>query len=62
MTINLPSKVRAFLYIFTSIGSLVMTYLAVTGIVGSNEVALWTGFSAFIAALAGLNVTPDVKE
>lgn len=62
MTFNLPSKVRFALYIFTSVGSLVVTYFAATGVIGSNEVALWTAFSAFVAALAGLNVNPDVKE
>jgi len=59
MNINLPSKVRAILYVFTALGSIVMTYLAATQIVGSNEVAAWTAFTAFIAGLARINITPE---
>lgn len=61
MSINLPSKVRAALYIFTAIGSLVVTYLAATSVISAPEVALWTGFTVFVSGLARINVTPDVQ-
>lgn len=60
MNVNLPAKVRLALYIFFGIGSLVVTYLSVKTIIGVDEVSLWTGISAFVFALAGINV--NTKE
>ena len=59
MNINLPSKVRAALYVFTALGSIVVTYLAAAQIIGPNEVAAWTAFTALIAGLARINITPE---
>ena len=59
VNINIPSEIRNGLYIFTALGSILMTYLSATQVVGSNEVAAWTAFTAFIAGLAKLNITPD---
>lgn len=56
MTINIPEKVRGALYIFTGVGSLVVTYLGATEAIGAPEMALWTGFSAFIATMAQFNL------
>lgn len=56
MKLNPPPKVRTALYIFTGVGSLVVTYLCVKELIGVAEVALWTGFTTFIAGMAGFNV------
>lgn len=48
-------KVRGWLYVFCGLGSLVVTYLAATNLIGVNEVAFWTGFTAFIGVLARFN-------
>lgn len=59
MKLNPSSKVRGILYIFTAVGSIVVTYLAATGVIGANETAAWTAFTALIASMAGFNVTPE---
>ena len=56
MTVHLPSKVRFGIYIFTGVGSLVIAYLSTVGVIGSAELELWTGLSAFVNGLAALNV------
>lgn len=56
MTINLPYKVRAALYIFTAVVSPVMAYLLAKDIIGTLEMALWTGEVTVVAALAAFNV------
>lgn len=55
MTYNLPKQVRFALYVFTALGSILVTYLTATGVAGANEVSAWTAFTAFIAGLAGFN-------
>lgn len=59
MNINLPYKVRAFLYIVTALGSPVVGYLLSKGVIGTLEVALWSAEVAVVSALAAFNVTPD---
>ena len=58
---QIPAKVRATLYIVYGVGSIVLTYLAARGIVGSPEVAAWTGLGAFFGftAVSNLNVRRD---
>ena len=56
MNINIPENVRGILYVITGIGSIVVTYLAATGMIGINETAAWTAFTAFIAGLARFNL------
>ena len=62
MDTNIPEQVRGWLYIFCGLGSVVVTYLAAAHIIGLNEVAAWTGFTAFIAALARFNLSTPTKE
>jgi hypothetical protein len=62
MNINLPSKVRAALYILVVLGSPVVGYLSVTEVLGTAEVALWSALTTAIAGLAALNVTPDSEN
>ena len=62
MTFNLPERLRGGLYIFTGLGSLVVTYLGATGNLGADEMALWSGFTAYVAALAGFNLSPSPQD
>jgi hypothetical protein len=58
--INLPSQLRVAIYVFASLGSLVVTYLVAKKVLGSDEVSLWTGFVAIVTGMAGLNTaSPD---
>ncbi len=57
MTINLPYKIRAAVYVGSGVLSLLVGYLKVKGIIGDPEVALWASISAFANGLAALNVT-----
>lgn len=62
LDINIPSQVRGWLYVICGLGSLAVTYLAATHAIGVNEVALWTGFTAFVGGLARFNLTPNDDE
>lgn len=57
--LNVPSKVRAALYVLLMLGAPVVAYLQTEGHIGTSEVALWTALTSAIALLARLNVTPD---
>ena len=57
MRINLPSNVRAAIYVFTAVGSPVMGYLLARGIIGELEMALWTAEIAAVTAMAALNIS-----
>lgn len=58
MDFHIPTNVRGYLYVFCGVGSVVVTYLAASETIGVNEVALWTGFTAFVSGLARFNLTP----
>jgi hypothetical protein len=61
MILNLPSKVRATLYVITALGSPVITYLALRGTIGELEVGLWTGLVTAVSTMAAINTdTNDV--
>lgn len=60
MRLNIPPKVRAGLYIVTSLGTPVVVYLLAKGYIGDLEVALWGGEVAVVNAMAALNT--DTKE
>lgn len=63
MTINIPEQVRGWLYIACSVGSLIAIYLGAKQIIGVDEMALWNGFTALVAALARFNLsTPEPEE
>lgn len=63
MNINIPENVRGYLYIICSVGSLISIYLGAKQIIGVDEMALWNGFTAFIALLARFNLgTPEDKR
>lgn len=56
MTLNLPYKVRAALYVANAVGSPLMAYLLARGIIGTLEVGLWAAEMTAIFLLAGLNI------
>lgn len=56
MTLNIPYKGRAALYIITAIGTPIVAYLFAKGFIGTLEVSLWAAEVTAVSALAGLNV------
>ena len=58
--IIVPRRLRLALYVILMIASPFVGYFAITqpGIVGPNEVALWSAVTSVIALIAGLNLTP----
>lgn len=57
--LNLPSKVRAALYVILMIGAPIVAYCQIKGFIGTAEVGLWTALTVAVAGLARLNVSPD---
>lgn len=55
MQLNLPPKVRAAIYAVFTLTAPVVAYLNITGVIGSNEVALYTAVSTAVFGLAALN-------
>lgn len=59
MTINLPYKVRAGIYIANVLGSPVVAYLFDRGTINTALVSLWAAEVSAAFLLAGLNVTKN---
>ena len=59
MQLNLPPKVRYGIYIFVSVGGIVVTYLSSVGVVGQPELTAWSAFSVFVGGLAAVNTDTD---
>lgn len=59
MTVNIPYRVRAALYIINAVGSPIMAYLLARELIGTLEISLWAAEMAAVFALAGLNVTKN---
>ena len=56
----IPALYRGILYLIAGIANLVVLYLAATGRVGANEVALVAGIITFLGlSTAGSNLTRD---
>ena len=56
----IPAAYRAALYVVAGLANLVVIYLAATGRVGANEVALIAGIVSFLGlSTAGSNLTRD---
>lgn len=51
-SINIPAKVRFYLYLFTALGSIVVGYTVAKGYIGDAEVVAWTGFAGLINGLS----------
>ena len=56
---QIPSKVRAALYIITVIGTPIVTVLVSNQILPELASQLWAAFVTGVGALAVVNVTPD---
>lgn len=62
MRVNLPDKVRIWLYVITAVGTPVIGVLTEQGFLPSWAMTLWTAEVAVIGAMAALNVaTPSDK-
>lgn len=59
MELNIPSKVRGWIYVSIVFFTPTLAYLAETGIIGTAEVTLGTAYIMAAAMLARLNVTPN---
>jgi hypothetical protein len=62
MTLNVPYKVRAALYIFTSLGTPVIAYLFAKDIIGELEVTLWAAEVTAVNIMAALKTAPVEGE
>ena len=62
MTINIPYKIRATLYILITLGTPVMAYLLNKDIIGTVEVTLWASLTSAVSLMAALNTTPTNGE
>lgn len=56
MDINVPAKVRSWIYIVGIIGQPIMVYLVDKGLIGTTELALWAALTAAAFGLARLNI------
>ena len=61
MQYNLPPKVRAVLYVLTSVGTPFIAYLFAKNLIGELEVTLWAAEVAVVNAMAALNVSVKKK-
>lgn len=55
MQINLPRRVRVFLYILTAVGTPVIAFLLTKGIIDDDVVTLWSAEVAVVSSLAAFN-------
>ena len=62
MSINVPYRVRAVLYVLTALGTPVVAYLFAKGIIGDLEVTLWSAEVAVVSAIAAFNTVPTRGE
>lgn len=62
MTLNVPYKVRAALYILTAIGTPLAAYLFAKDLIGELELTLWGAEVTVVSLLAGFNTVPTKGE
>lgn len=63
MTVSIPAKIRAALYIVTAVGTPVVSYLLTKGYIGPDEVQLWSAEVAVVGGLAAFKaLRPDAPE
>jgi hypothetical protein len=58
MTLNIPPKVRAAIYILTALGTPIVAYLNAREIIGTLEVTLWSAEVAIVGGMAALKTRP----
>ena len=61
MDINPSPRIRQALYVLTAVGTPVVAYLLVKGLIGEAEVALWSAEVTVVSLLAGFNVNRGVN-
>lgn len=59
MNFNLPSNVRAFLYVLSAVSMPVIVYLASQGVISDFWLGLATVINTAVLGLARINVTSD---
>lgn len=57
MQLNPSPTVRFAIYAITSLAGILITYLSATGQIGAEAVTAFSAVVAFVAGLAGYNVT-----
>jgi hypothetical protein len=62
MRFNLPSKVRAIIYVVTAVATPVVTYLFAKAYIGELEVTLFAALVTAVNAMAALNVQNPEKK
>lgn len=62
MTLTIPHKIRAALYVFTAIASPVVAYLLAKAYISELEVGLWSAEVTVVTALAAFNTKPNEGE
>lgn len=58
----IPPKARILGYFVYGVGSIVATYLAARGIIGADEMALWSGLGVLFGFTALSNVPSYVDD
>lgn len=59
MSFNLPAKYRRLAYVVTALGTPVVAYLQVKGVIGDAETVLWAAEVTVVSALAGVNTNVE---
>jgi len=62
MSINLPYKVRASIYILSGMTSPLIVYMSVNGVINESVVALYASIMTFVTGLAAVNVSDNDGE
>lgn len=57
MRLNPPKKVRQLIYVVTAVGTPVVAYLLVKGVIGEAEVVFWGALSTVVNGMAALNAS-----
>jgi len=57
MQLNIDPRIRASLYLFATLGTPVIAYLFIKGIIGEAEVGLWAALNSAITAMAALKTS-----
>lgn len=58
-SVNPPRRVRAALYVLTALGTPIVAYLKVKGVIDDAAVALWSAEVAVTSGLAALNTSSN---
>lgn len=62
MNINVPEKLRGWLYVIVLLGGPLVAYAMDKGWLGMQELVLWTGLTTIVATIARFNLAPSVAD